>query len=1017
MLLFVRITLVLIVSFSLLPDANAATFGKNKVQYSYFEWSYLTTEHFDIYYTQDGRKIADFAADVAEQSYNILKPKLGYFPDDPSPIVLVTHQSHNDFEQTNISSSQPGEGTGGFTEFMKNRVVVPFQGDHEQFRHVIHHELTHAMMLNYLFGQGFGSVVNGLSQSRIPLWFVEGLAEYQSRNGLDMESELFIRDAVANDLLVETRMLDQLGYLGVYKCGQSVLYWIAWRYGDEKISDLLANIRRHHDFNRALKVTLGFNQEELSKRWRKFIREKYWTQIANLKSPDFKAKQLTDHRKEFCFINNSPAISPDGQWIAFLSDRSDYFDIYLMDAIDGKVKRRLVRGQRSGKFEELHWLRPGITWSPDGENIVFCAKAGEFDAMYVVNVSTGNIIDQHILDSDALFSPSWSPIDNSIALIRVHNGQSDIITLDLDTREIANITNDIYDEADPSWSPKGDKIIFTSNRNIDNSDNIPTTMFKHDFKQTDVYSIEVSSKILTRITNDDISERTPLWTANEDEILYVSDKSGIYNLYKHNIKTGKSNSITNMVTGCFQPSISADNHSITFSSYFNNGYDIYLMNDPMNEINHLTAWKVPALDKIPEGNRNNVVKGSGSGDYSHFVFNSIFQATEKDSTYAEEEKVEVRIKDENGKYPEKKYSVALTPDLVSISAGYSPYYKMQGSGMLLFTDVLGNHQLQLSLDLNRTSETSNIFFNYLYLARRNPYSIGFYHYAYSQYGVNTIWLDRTMSLFTSTSYPLNRFNRLDYGLNYLYIERKVLAERNGFNSEGSHKAAILPHLSFVHDTSVWHSYLEPANGDRWRVDALWSPKVLLPMRRGLQFLTLSFDWRKYINHRKDYTFAFRASGASSTGSNPQHFYLGGMTNWFNPWFDNNSGDVRVSEIEDIYFSSFINPLRGVGYYNRQGTRYLLSNTEFRFPFIRYLLMGWPLPAYFYNVRGATFFDIGTAWNKSQDQEINSLDWTYGYGFGIRLDLGIFPIEWDVAWSPDPSSNLKPRYYFSINAGF
>ena len=80
-------------------------------------------------------------------------------------------------------------------------------------------------------------------------------------------------------------------------------------------------------------------------------------------------------------------------------------------------------------------------------------------------------------------------------------------------------------------------------------------------------------------------------------------------------------------------------------------------------------------------------------------------------------------------------------------------------------------------------------------------------------------------------------------------------------------------------------------------------------------------------------------------------------------------------------------------------------------------MGWPLPAYFYNVRGATFFDIGTAWDKSKDQEINHLDWTYGYGFGIRLDLGIFPIEWDVAWSPDPTSDLRPRYYFSINAGF
>ena len=96
---FVYITLAIIFSLSFPSASKAATFGKNKVQYSYFDWKYLTTEHFDIYYTQDGRKIADFAADVAEQSYEILKVKLGYYPDDPEPIILVTHQSHNDFEQ------------------------------------------------------------------------------------------------------------------------------------------------------------------------------------------------------------------------------------------------------------------------------------------------------------------------------------------------------------------------------------------------------------------------------------------------------------------------------------------------------------------------------------------------------------------------------------------------------------------------------------------------------------------------------------------------------------------------------------------------------------------------------------------------------------------------------------------------------------------------------------------------------------------------------------------------------
>ena len=1022
----------IIISFTA-SAVQADTFGQNNVNYTYFKWKYLTTEHFDIYYNQEGREIADLAAEIAEDAFAELSQKFGYVHVKDNPIIVVTYQSHNDFEQTNLSGVSPSESTGGFTEFLKNRVVVPFEGNHEQFRHVLHHELTHAMFLNHLFGRGFGAVVTGLTQTRIPHWFTEGLAEYQSRGGLDLETEMVLRDAVINDIIPELYQLDMMGYMGVYKAGQSVVYWIAMRYGDEKIGELLQHIRDLRDFDRALRASIGIDQKELSKRWRRWIKERYWPQVVKMDELDKSTTRLTDHEKDFCYINNSPAISPSGEWIAFLSDRSDYFDVYLMNTIDGKVQRRLVRGQRSGHLEELHWLRPGISWSPDGKNIAFCAKSGGTDALFIIDIEHGKISKSLKFKSDGLFSPSWSPNGMSIAVIRVLNGQSDLAIVDLETGKLQNITSDIYDEADPSWSADSRRLLFTSNRGdapLDQADQVNKSILLTEYEKFDVYQIDLDSQVLTRITNDPFVERTPLWAPGDDDvILYVSNCTGAYNLYLHTISTSEIRSFTNYVTGAFQPTISPQTKAVAFTSYFNMGYDIFLLNDPFNENYHVSTFVTREAENIPEMKKPMKKSSLGYKDYSNFVFNrlqsgeSTPEDIETDSSVAA---VELRKRDKNGLYPSKDYSVNLTPDLVYLNAGYSPYYAMQGSGMVMFTDVLGNHNLYLSLDFNRKIEWSNVYLNYEYLARRVSYSIGFYHYAYLYSGNRLLWQDQNLGLFVSSGLPLSRFNRIEFGVNLASIDRSVYDYGEDYYKEGtgnilpagSSTLTIMPHIGYVHDTSIWRSNIEPSNGGRWRVDLSGSPKLSLDNGRSLEFGTLSFDWRKYFNYRKNYSLALRFSGAASEGANPQRFYMGGVMNWFNPQWDNDQKTVLVDRIDDIYFSSFVTPMRGVGYYHKVGTRYLLANAEFRFPFIKYLLLGWPLPIYLNNIRGAIFTDIGTAWKPDEiGSDLFPTDWVQGFGLGLRLDLGIFPLEWDIAWSKDSKLGLKPQYYVSINAGF
>jgi outer membrane protein assembly factor BamA len=189
--------------------------------------------------------------------------------------------------------------------------------------------------------------------------------------------------------------------------------------------------------------------------------------------------------------------------------------------------------------------------------------------------------------------------------------------------------------------------------------------------------------------------------------------------------------------------------------------------------------------------------------------------------------------------------------------------------------------------------------------------------------------------------------------------------------------------------------------------------------------------RKYLKFGKEYNLVYRLAGGISEGSEPQQFFLGGLDNWLNRRFNGNNGRIRIDNPQDIYFSSFETPLRGTSYYEQSGNRFALMNLEFRFPLIRYLILGWPLPLGLQNVRGALFTDLGAAWEGKLGEferfrafkgstgfppELDDL--LMGYGFGSRANLGFLLLRFDVAWTTDlQHSSSRPRYYFSLGTEF
>ena len=1044
-----KLVLIIIALFFVSGITEAQYFGKNKVQTKNYTWQYLQSEHFDVYFSEGGKNIAEFAARVAEESYQDLSRNLRFELLDR--IKILVYNSHNDFGQTNVDLSPPEESVGGFTEFFKGRVVIPYEGEWEKFRHVIHHELTHAVMLQMIYGAGTQSIITGLTQFQLPLWFIEGLAEWESR-GWDVESDMFMRDATVNGYVPE---IPYLYAFMAYKGGQSVLRFIAETYGREKIGELLNKMKMSKNVSRGFKQGIGLDMEELTKRWHLYLKRLYWPDIADRKEPSEFAKALTDHKKWRNFVNTSPAMSKKGDKIAFLSDKDDYFDIYIASAIDGRIIKKVVRGQRAGNLEELHWLRGrGMDWSPDDKKLVFSAKTGAEDQLHIVDIKTEKIIKSIKLGLESIYQPSWSPNGNDIAFMGVLHGQADIYSYSLTTETLVKITDDPFSNVEPSWSPDGSKLVFASDRNDYLNDidaNFRPEML--DMKNYDIFEINADGTGLKKLVGTPFVERSPIYSPAGDYIAFTSDRSGVTNIYLKNFETDEEWPVTNVITGAFLPTWGGSANRLGFASFYYAGYDIYMMKNPLDiqngeiiveETQFIKNLKSMAEEEkmiAAEELEQSPISDPEKEKYNSFVFDKEFAEGNVDLDERTVFLDSVDYSLPTGEFKVNDYKVQFTPDLVYGSVGYDQFFGTQGYTNIMLSDVMGDHRLNLALNLYGDFKNADYALTYYYLKNRLDIGGGGYHHAYFFYSNSTGWVrDRNYGLSLLASNPFDRYRRLSGGLSLMGISRTYMDLPDEFADWLIDQGALSPrnryfalaNLSYTKDTTVW-GYTGPVNGTRWGVGITSSPQI---GDQGIEFTTIRGDWRRYLRIINDYYLGLRFTSGASFGKHPQKFFLGGTPNWINY---NYNGGIRVDRIEEIYFSSFEMPLRGAGYYAEEGNRFFIANFEYRFPLIRYLQTGFPLPMVLANIGGAAFVDMGMAWDRDEslvfyaddpDSESMTLfskapnglfrseDLLASIGLGMRINLGIFLLRLDFAWPTNFYSTSKDvQILWSLGADF
>lgn len=1017
---------------SLLGGLAFGQFGKNKIQYKDQEWSFIQTPHFDIYFYEGGKNVASFAAHVSEQAYKTISFQLNW--ELTKRVSILIYNSHNDFQQTNVTLEYLYEGIGGFTELFKNRVVVPFEGSYEQFRHVLHHELTHAVLNDMLFGGNVQSIVSGRVQVEMPLWLSEGYAEYSSLDW-DSNADMIIRDAAINGLLPPLRALD---YYMAYKGGQSVLRYIGETYGVERIGEIFQTLRRQKTMDKTLEHTIGLDLDGLTEKWQFQVRKEYWPDIEGRSVIKDIARPMTDHVKLENYFNISPAISPDGGRIAFQSDRSGYADIYLISAEDGREVKRIVSGQRTPNLEELKWLSPGISWAPDNRRLVFASKAGESDALVIYDTQTEK---KQIfkLNLDGIFSAAWSPIADEIAFSGLDKGAIDLFILDVDTKKIRRITSDFYKDGDPAWSPDGKTIAFVSDRQGQLSpeaarpEAVTTNVeiLNHPYQHTDIYTIDVATRKITRITDSPRDEDSPEFATTKPMLAYTSDQSGIWNVRLFDLETKVDYPITNVLSGAFQLSWGDDDARLVFAGYEKGGWDIYEISNPLDlpalpepsKSNFLSRTDVqidPTYSKTTESKPGKRV----TDPYTKYIFSPEFASrlTPPDTSIVDSILAKnLTFQDSTGSYLVHDYKTKFTIDLVDAQAGYDNFFGFQGNALMVFSDILGNHQIQFGFELNKNIENSDLLLGYDYLAKRTNFNILAFHFTDDYWWTLPSLRIRNYGISTGLSHPFSKFNRAELGLTWFNIKQEYYT----YDEYGQYLplsdstfATILPQANWVFDNVLYGSYY-PIDGWRINVGALLSPKFITSDR---EFSTVSLDARRYFKIYNDYSFALRLNGASSHGPHPQNFYVGGVTNWLNGAYayENIPDDYDYT---DSYFSRWVFPVRGAQYFQLWGEHFMVFNAEFRFPFIQYLIFKWPLPLMFNNVRGLAFFDYAKTWQNGLDGKVHDHFFSgqndfASSGVGMRINLGYFILRYDLAYDMSRSTLFsKPQHLFSLGLDF
>ncbi len=1119
---------ILILSFSFESKSQFFTgseveFGKNRVKYEKFNWTYYSYPNYKVYFYQGGDQPALYVGAKAAGFMRQISSYMDYQTD--KEIDFIVYSKESEFAESNIGLNQDDQyNIGGENHIVSRRVVLYFDGDHHDLDEQIKEGIAEVVFQEMMYGGSFTNIIKSSTLYNIPAWFEQGFVHYVA-SGWNTSIDGYVRDGIQTG---RYKKFNHLTGIDATYAGVSIWNYIAQSYGESVIPQLLYVARSSRSIENAFLYALGTSLKSFTKDWISYYDTQYKKEPAKdavpKKNPVFlKPKSNT----KYYHIE----ASPEGRYIAYATNELGQCRVWVYDNVTKKTKCILKQGQKIDRVYDYSY--PLIAWHPSGEIFTIIMEGDAMIKQYNYTISNHKLQWARLLNFQKILDLSYSDDGTKFVMSAIRDGQSDIFIMTAGSSAFEQITKDVYDDMSPRFIDHSSKIIFSSNRPDDTlrtKGDITKMQSNYDIFE---YNVLTHSKALTRITNTpSINETFPMPYCR-GYISYLSNASGVANRVIARIDSSISFVDTSAhyryVVNSFP--ITDYNHNIleqdatpymryTTEVFYNKGkYYIYKDTLPEKLTTFTTLNPLPtsfmrqylsierrkiyddSIAKLVAKTDTNsiIIKYSITPQNKEPVKSDTAKPKAIDTTHKDLYRLPVNINAYSFDEPEgttvQKPATIIHPPAISTQANVFPQNKTVAppSPSPKDTNTKPKHMLAENYYVSFKPTYINTQLNNTYISNTYlPYSVGssylspglgfnlsvnglrdlFEDYSitggvrmdlgfddndyYLTYEDNSdrlgkeIILQRGAFLGVSDGFYLSNIYCLDatYKLKYAISETARLEGSAGLLNEKNITLAqdipsletpatstYMPHaeLDYVYDATI-PAGLNIYSGLRAK-GFMQYYEDLSHSKTGMYILGM--DVRYYVKIHRELIWANRLSAGTSFGQEHVLYYMGGVDGWFNPTFSNVTGTAPG---QNYVFQSIADPMRGFDQNVRNGTNFVLYNSEIRFPIFRYLVNRPIKSDLINNFQIIAFGDIGTAWTGANPySNINSINTTVvggqgnpitviistqqypfveGFGPGIRTRILGYFLRLDEAWGINNGviSNT-PVTYFSFTLDF
>jgi WD40 repeat protein len=980
-------------------------FGKNRIQFhdDFNDWWEYETANFITYWYGKSKNIAIPTLQIAEMDHDDIQRVMEHRINDK--IEIIVYVDISDLKQSNIGTEETFTSRTGETKIAGNKMFVYFNGDHQDLRKKIREGIATVYFNNMLFGSSLQEIIQNAVLLNIPDWYKDGIVAYTASpwNHL-VEDEL--RDIWARNKKYHNfkKLANDFPKLA----GHSFWFYVDQNYGKSSIANLLYLTKISRGMENSFEYILNADIKTLHNEWSTFY-ENYFKSEKGRFAENKDADLLKLSNKKYSPISHL-CLSPDGKFLAYAFNDQGKYRVKLRDMKTGSEKRIFKYGYKN-IFQETDYNYPLIAWHPSKPELSIAYEHRDVINLIKYDIPTAEKMVQIIpTDFQRLYSISYIN-DLDYIFSASQDGFSDLYLYKSKNRNHQRLTQDYFDDLDAQYIHyKGERgILFSSNRTMDTIQEL-----KYDtllpLQNFDIYFWPDGAKTAKNLTRTHHSnERYPM-LYNGENILCVSDESGINNTYQILDGSGLkplSNLDRNLIRHHAVP-----NSKTYIKTYYKNG--AYVSYEEKLDLNNevkientstgkATQTHLPSIlivNKEAEPQKNQIID-------EKYLFQTKFPdpkniepikgpAVDKENTnnftininkpFVSQKSIEVynntRAIAAKNKFALTNVTTKLDNDLLfeglESYTGDRQQLLTTPVGFLLkatVEDLFEDFKIETGVRIPTTFNGAEYFLVFDNKKKRIDKKIALYRRT-SKYNnelaTNANFLSRSKKTTTLGLYQLKfpfdiyRSIRATGSLRFdRYLQ--LSTENNSLSAPALNEKRISLRLEYIYD-NTHDAAMNIKHGTRYKIYSELINNFNLEFIDGFNFEAsngytgiVGFDARHYIPLLRKSILAIRGAGATSFGSQKMLYYMGGMENWIFPSFNNN---IPVPDHSDYAFKANVFQLRGFNNNIRNGATFLVTNTELRIPFMQYILGKNRGNAFFRNLQLTGFFDAGLAFHGS-----------------------------------------------------